>query len=107
MDDALADRLARELADAIAAAVNDDTRVAACRERARARGFELRVSLNAEVGIVHDEQAALTPSTAPLATTRLTSFGNTELKRANSEMTSADRRFLKSLRISPDEARRE
>ena len=52
MDDVV-NRLARELADAIAAAVAEDPRVEACRERARAAGFEMRVTLEAVVGFVN------------------------------------------------------
>ena len=52
MDDVV-NRMARELSDAIAAAVADDPRVEACRERARAAGFELRVSLEAVIGFVN------------------------------------------------------
>src|SRR5437899_3108144 len=48
--DALVNQLARELADAISAAVHDDRRVEACREKARAAGLELRVSLEAVIG---------------------------------------------------------
>jgi hypothetical protein len=40
MDDVV-NRIARELSDAIAAAVAEDARVEACRERARAAGFEM------------------------------------------------------------------
>ena len=52
MDD-IVNRLARELADAIAAAVADDPQVEACREKARAAGFEMRVTLEAVVGFVN------------------------------------------------------
>ena len=52
MDDVV-NRLARELADAIAAAVAEDARVEACRERARAAGFEMKVSLEAVIGFVN------------------------------------------------------
>ena len=52
MDDVV-NRLARELSDAIAGAVADDPRVEACRERARAAGFEMRVSLEAVIGFVN------------------------------------------------------
>src|SRR5919108_3804385 len=51
MDDVM-NRMARELSDAIAAAVAEDPRVEACRERARAAGFELKVSLEAVIGFV-------------------------------------------------------
>src|SRR5436305_4218834 len=48
--DVLMNQLARELADAIAAAISDNTKVEACREKARAAGFDMRVSLDAAVG---------------------------------------------------------
>ena len=51
--DTLVNQLARELADAIAAAVADDARVEACREKARAAGLEMRVSLEAVIGFGH------------------------------------------------------
>ena len=53
MDDV--NRFARELADAIAAAVAANPEVEACRERARAAGFEMRVSLEAVVGFMSRE----------------------------------------------------
>ena len=49
MDDVV-NRLARELADAIAAAVAANPQVEACREQARAAGFEMKVTLEAVVG---------------------------------------------------------
>ena len=52
MDD-IVNRLARELADAIAASVADDPQVEACREKARAAGFEMKVTLEAVVGFVN------------------------------------------------------
>ena len=52
MDDVV-NRLARELADSMAGAVADDPRVEACREKARAAGFEMRVSLEAVIGFVN------------------------------------------------------
>jgi hypothetical protein len=52
MDDVV-NRLARELADAIAASVADDPQVEACREKARAAGFEMKVTLEAVVGFVN------------------------------------------------------
>ena len=61
MDDVV-NRIARELSDAIAAAVAEDARVEACRERARAAGFEMRVSLEAVIGFVNRVQ----PSPAPI-----------------------------------------
>ena len=52
MDDVV-NRMARELSDAIAAAVAEDPRVEACRERARAAGFEMKVSLEAVIGFMN------------------------------------------------------
>src|SRR5215210_757061 len=52
MDDVV-NRLARELSDAIAAAVAEDARIEACRERARAAGFEMKVSLEAVIGFMN------------------------------------------------------
>ena len=42
--------LARELAEAIGTAVAQDSRVEECREKARAAGYEMQVSLEAEIG---------------------------------------------------------
>jgi hypothetical protein len=90
--DSLVNQLARELTDAIAAAVADDARIEACREKARAAGLDMRVSLEAVIGFVDREKAAGKGTTARRAT------------RASSlEMSANDRRFLKSLRISADE----
>ena len=60
-------RFARELADAIAAAVAENSQVEACREKARAAGFEMKVTLEAVVGFVSRSQqtAALTKVAAP------------------------------------------
>jgi hypothetical protein len=95
MDDVV-NRVARELSDAIAAAVAEDSRVEACRERARAAGFELKVSLEAVIGFVS--------RSAPGA---LAKVGQTpkvaRTERRNLEMSANDRRFLRSLRIAADE----
>src|SRR5262245_15245362 len=91
--DSIVNQLARELTDAIAAAVASDPKVEACREKARASGLELRVSLEAVIGFVDRTSAAQAPRTG---TRRLT-------PRTNLEMSANDRRFLKSLRISADE----
>ena len=56
MDDVV-NRFARELADAIAAAVADNPQVEACREKARAAGFEMKVTLEAVVGFVNRSQS--------------------------------------------------
>ena len=91
-------RLARELAEAIGGAVSHNPRVEACREKARAAGYELRVSLEAEIGFgcrqsdieEHDDDGAARlavtdPPVSPL------------------EITPNDRRFLRALRIAAEE----
>jgi hypothetical protein len=90
--DPVVNQLARELTEAISAAVADDARVEACREKARAAGFELRVTLEAVVGFVNREKSAAAKGAARKS-------GN----RQAFEMSANDRRFLKSLRISADE----
>jgi hypothetical protein len=90
--DSLVNQLARELTDAIAAAVADDARIEACREKARAAGLDMRVSLEAVIGFVDREKSA--------------GKGNSPRRsspRSSLEMSANDRRFLKSLRISADE----
>jgi hypothetical protein len=105
MDDV--NRFARELADAIAAAVSDHPKVDACRERARAAGYEMRVTLEAVVGFVSrdkdkdkekdKEKLALAPGKAAARLTPAQAF----------EITTNDRRFLRSLRIAADETAEE
>jgi hypothetical protein len=96
MDDVL-NRMARELSDAIAAAVAEDPRVEACRERVRAAGYEMRVSLEAVIGFVNRTQpGALAKVSTPQKVSRT--------ERRNLEMSANDRRFLRSLRIAADEA---
>ena len=94
MDDVV-NRFARELADAIAAAVADNPQVEACREKARAAGFEMKVTLEAVVGFVnrppsHGLAKVVAPGRAPSA-------------RRSFDVTANDRRFLRSLRIAADE----
>jgi hypothetical protein len=95
MDDVV-NRLARELADAIAATVADDPRVEACRERARAAGYEMKVSLEATVGFASRQTQGALAKVAPNA--------RALAPRRNLEMSATDRRFLRSLRISADES---
>jgi hypothetical protein len=90
--DSLVNQLARELTEAISAAVAADARVEACREKARAAGLEMRVSLEAVIGFVDREKTHQKGGGARKVTARQ-SF----------EMSANDRRFLKSLRISADE----
>ena len=102
MDDVI-NRLARELADAIAAAVADDPQVEACREKARAAGFEMKVTLEAVVGFLNRANSAekggamvKVPTPAKVVATRRTF-----------DMTANDRRFLRSLRIAADETKKD
>ena len=97
MDDVV-NRFARELADAIAAAVADNPQVEACREKARSAGFEMKVTLEAVVGFVSRSQAsalAKIPAAARPA--------REAQPRRTLEVTANDRRFLRSLRIAADE----
>ena len=102
MDDVV-NRFARELADAIAAAVADNPQVEACREKARAAGFEMKVTLEAVVGFVNRSQtSALAKVTTPARTAR-----EAQQPRRSFEVTANDRRFLRSLRIAADETAEE
>jgi hypothetical protein len=96
MDD-VTNRLAREMADAIAAAVADDQRVEACRERARAAGYELRVTLEAVVGF-----AGRTRPGGP-SQPRQGKARQRAPETQPAEISANDRRFLRSLRIAADE----
>ena len=91
MDDVV-NRFARELADAIAVAVAENAQVEACREKARAAGLELRISLEAVIGFVDREKGSHTKGSSRKSAAR-----------QSLEMSANDRRFLKSLRISADE----
>jgi hypothetical protein len=91
-------RLAKELADAMADAVASDPRVEACRARAREAGYDLRVTLDAEIGFATRsgrKARSKVALTRPSHATR------------HVAMTDNDRRFLKSLRIAPDAATEE
>jgi hypothetical protein len=97
MDDVV-NRFARELADAIAAAVAENPQVEACREKARAAGFEMKVTLEAVVGFVNRSQQQQSQALAKIATpARLVQ------PRRAFDVTANDRRFLRSLRIAADE----
>ena len=95
MDDVV-NRLARELAEAIGAAVAEDPRVEACREKARAAGYEMRVSLEAEIGFGNrfGSQALTKVTATPPPSAKA---------RQRMDITANDRRFLRSLRIAADE----
>ena len=98
MDDVV-NRFARELTDAITAAVAENPQVEACREKARAAGFEMKVTLEAVVGFVNRSQTA-----APAKVAAAPARPVREVQpRRSFEVTANDRRFLRSLRISADE----
>ena len=96
MDDVV-NRLSRELADAMAAAVADDPRVEACHEKARAAGYNMKVAVEAVIGFANRPTEG-----------RTAEAGVAVAKRAPAKdagvMSSNDRRFLRSLRIAADEA---
>jgi hypothetical protein len=97
MDDVV-NRMAKELSDAIAAAVAEDARVEACRERARAAGFEMKVSLEAVIGFVNRTQPGALARTAVPQQKALPAQ-----QRRQFEISANDKRFLRSLRIASDE----
>ncbi|MBM3777343.1 MAG: hypothetical protein FJW23_03760 [Acidimicrobiia bacterium] len=92
--DEVVNRFAKELADAIAAAVADNTQVEACRAKAREAGFDMRVTLEAVVGFTNrgDGAAAATKTPALRLLPPDRQF----------ELSGSDRRFLRSLRIASD-----
>ena len=93
MDD-VQNRLAREIADAVAGAVARSAEVASCRERARAAGFDLKITLEATVGFAARTDGD--PSVAPPVDAAASQAF---------EVTANDRRFLRSLRIAADEVK--
>jgi hypothetical protein len=95
MDDVV-NRFAKELADAIAAAVAGNPQVEACREKARAAGFDMKVTLEAVVGFANRGEKSQ-------ALTRTVPTGRMVPVRRGLEVTANDRRFLRSLRIAADE----
>ena len=96
MDDVV-NRFAKELADAIAAAVAENPQVEACRAKAREAGFDMRVTLEAVVGFVNRTSEG---SVAKVATP-----AHLLAARRAFDLTANDRRFLRSLRIGADEAK--
>ena len=96
MDDVV-NRFAKELADAIAAAVADNPQVEACRAKAREAGFDMKVTLEVVVGFVNRNNGA--------AVTKITTPARLLPARRAFALTSNDKRFLRSLRIGADEAK--
>jgi len=101
MDDVV-NRFARELADSIAAAVSESAEVEACRERARAAGYEMKVNLEAVVGFVNRGQAQ---GDSTDASSKGVPQSKALVPRKPFDMTVNDRRFLRSLRIAAEEAK--
>ena len=101
MDDVV-NRFARELADSIAAAVSESAEVEACRERARAAGYEMKVNLEAVVGFVNRGQPQ---GEGADATAKGVPPSKALVPRKPFDMTVNDRRFLRSLRIAAEEAK--
>jgi len=99
--DEAVNRYARELIDAINAAVANDPAVQACRDRARAAGFDLDVSLEAVVGLKEGAGAGGREATAAAAV--VPPSRRLPPPQSTFEVTAADRRFLRSLRIAADE----
>ncbi len=93
--DSLMNQLAREMTEAIAAVVASDPKIEACREKARAAGLDMRVSLETAIGFADRN---------PSATGEKTGSRPRQAPRTSFEMSANDRRFLKSLRIASDEA---
>ena len=98
MDDVV-NRFAKELADAIAAAVAENPEVEACRARAREAGFDMRVTLEAVVGFVNRNNGA--------PVTKITTPARLLPGRKAFDLTANDKRFLRSLRIGVEEASKE
>lgn len=94
MDDVV-NQLARELAAAMGAAVARDSEVAACRDKARAAGYEMQVALEAVVGF---GLRARSEAPAETETPAAEQGAEQQLK-----ITADDRRFLRSLRIATGE----
>jgi hypothetical protein len=103
MDDVV-NRFARELADAIAAAVAESSEVEACRERARLAGYEMKLTLEAVIGFVNRAPAAENGAAVPA---KVTTTSKALVPRRAAEITANDRRFLRSLRIAADDAKLE
>jgi hypothetical protein len=96
MDDVV-NRFAKELADAIAAAVADNPQVEACRAKAREAGFDMRVTLEAVVGFVNRSNGG--------PVTKITTPARLLPAKRQFDLTTNDRRFLRSLRIAGEDAK--
>ncbi len=94
MDDVV-NQFAQELAAAMGAAVARDPEVMACREKARAAGYEMQVALEAVIGF-SSRSVPETPAKEDAPAAR--KAGAQAMK-----ITADDRRFLRSLRIAAGE----
>jgi hypothetical protein len=97
--DNVVNQLAKELADAISAAVGDSEDVEACRIKARDAGYDVRVTLEAVVGFVNLNGGA--------RVTRVSTPARVVSASRPLALTANDRRFLRSLRIGCDLASKE
>ena len=88
-------RLAHELAEAIGDAVGKDPRVEACREKARAAGHEMQLSLEAVIGVGDRTESEALAKVG--ASAQAVKHGQ------RMDISANDRRFLRSLRIAADE----
>jgi hypothetical protein len=102
MDDVV-NRFAKELADAIAAAVAENPQVEACRDRAREAGFEMRVTLEAVVGFLNRNNNGANGGNGGVA--KITTPARLLPAKRQFDLSANDRRFLRSLRIAGDEAK--
>ena len=75
-------------------------RVEACRERARAAGFEMSVSLEAVIGFVNRTQPGALARTAAAPQQKALPAAAAARQ---FEISANDKRFLRSLRIAADE----
>ncbi|HEX9503987.1 MAG TPA: hypothetical protein VF974_06785 [Patescibacteria group bacterium] len=94
--------LARELTGAIAASVAEDPRVEACRERARAAGFEMQVSLEAVIQFMNRTNHGGKSVKNRSGLDRLAGAGE-----RNFEISPNDKRFLRALHIVSEEEKKE
>ena len=90
MDEAV-NRFTDELIDAITAAIGRDSKVLACQRRAREAGLDLRLNLEAKAVPLESCQAAAAGVASPRRSGAVS---------RGYVITAADRRFLRSLRIS-------
>jgi hypothetical protein len=98
-NDAVVNKFAKEMADAIAAAVSGSQEVEACREKAREAGYDMRVTLEANVGFVNRVNGRSIRKISTPA--RMLPAGR------EFDLTTNDKRFLRSLRIGTNEETKE